>query len=208
MLEIIRDAANVFAKEDCAEINAGALVGYCTSLSAQGQTDVSESLLFAQLAADASKDKFTSAREWIDQLIVILEMVGWRVLQETSHGRKTLPTAKNWKALAIDAFEKGYGGPAPLVARTMKAASEMGQGTAGAKLWNSHACRASKGVFLLGHVNSDGSGDPLLFLMPASFEVSHNPKAILDWDSAGTWADDFLVLTLNSDVYDLSLIHI
>ena len=199
--EILNHTATVYAHRERAEINAGAIVGMCNSLCKQGQVDVSQSLLFAQLAADASRDKFAERREWTDHMVEVLEMIGWRTLQETSHGQRSLDQAQNWRALAATAFEKGYGGPCPLVTRTLNAVTAMGKRSAGAKLWNGHTAAGTQGMFLLGYVNSDGSGDPVLFLMPASFDVNIGSRGILDWEGAGHWSDDFLVLTLDSDVY-------
>lgn len=186
-----------------AEINASALMGWCDSLTPQSKSDVSESLLFAQLAADAVCDKFSEPRRWAEKAIDVLEVLGWRVYQDTSNGSRTLDYAENWTDLAVSAFERGYGGPARLVSRVASAASRLGPQTDGARLWAANGTKGDRGVLLLGLAVADGSGDPIASLMVSSFRADRKPGGILGWNTTGQWASEFLVLRLDTDFYDL-----
>lgn len=186
-----------------AEINASALMGWCDSLSAQAKSDVSDGLLFAQLAADAQCNKFDSPRAWIDRTVEVLEILGWQVHQEASYGMKTLNASKNWRDLAIDSFERGYGGPARLVTRIVEEAAALEREADAVKLWNGHSTSGDRGLFLLGLAVADGSGDPIVSLMFTSFQMDLKAGGILDWDMTGQWADEFMVLRLDTDYYQL-----
>lgn len=202
VLEILNVAGDAKLCQDTAEINAGSLLAMCKTLRHRAKSDVSESLLFAQLAADAAYDKFSNPKAWMGKLIDVMEMLGWRVLQELSYGRRNVFLPECWKSVALSAFERGYGGPARLVQRMMQGASTIDPDAPGSKLWNTHGTDGLNGHLLVGHVNADGSDDPVISLMCANFKTEFPTRGILSGDAMGQWSDDFLVLTLNTDVYD------
>ncbi len=202
VLEILNIADTGTYCSEQAEINASSLLAMCKTLTHQAKLDVSETLLFAQLAADAAFDKFSEPQRWTSRFIEIMEMVGWRVLQELSYGKRKVVSRQNWKALTTEAFERGYGGPARLVQRMLEAGANLDVDASGAKLWQSHSTQGLQGQVLVGHVNADSSGDPVISLMCAHYETDFPKRGILNWDAIGQWSDDFLVLTLNTDVYD------
>lgn len=201
--EILNGAEMGYQQNDQAEINAGALLGLCGSLSAAGKSDVCESLLFAQLAADASFDKVHAPDRWVAKMIETMEILGWRLYQYTSFGRGVVPRVVSWRDRAIGAFEKGYGGPAQLVRQTVRTASGLPSSASGARLWQGHSHAGTRGAVLVGLGDADeASGDPVLSLMFASYTVDVPAKGILAWDATGVWSDEFLVMTLSTDIYD------
>lgn len=201
--EILNGAEERYLQNEQAEINASALLGLCGSLSAGGKADVSQSLLFAQLAADALFDKAQAPDRWVAKMIETMEILGWRLYQYTSFGRGVVPRVVSWRDRAIGAFEKGYGGPARLVRRTVSTASGFAASSSSARLWQGHSHVGKTGAVLVGLGDADdASGDPVLSLMFGSYTVDVPAKGILAWDATGVWSDEFLVMTLSTDIYD------
>jgi len=200
VLEIL-DTSRKSPEADHADLCASALLDMRHLRSEECRAQVNESMLFAQLAADASCNKFFDPRGWIDQFSQVLELLGWRILQEESHGKREISNVTNWSDLALKAYEFGYAGPGREAAQVLSAARTLDADTPSVKLWNAHSSDADRGLFLLGTAHEDASGDPILALMVSSFQVSHRTKGILDWHTTGHWGDAFLVMALNTDLY-------
>lgn len=202
VLEILKGAVTTSALEEQAEVNACGLFAMCRTLTPDARSVVSESLLFAQLAADAAHDKFLEQAEWTETLVEVMEMLGWRVLQEESHGSRMIDSPKRWSNVAQVAFERGYGGPARLVRRMLSAAGQLPGDATSTKRWAAHGVEGCRGQVLLGHVNADSSDDPVISMMCAQYETHYPMRGILGWDATGVWSNAYFVLSLNTDTYD------
>jgi len=58
-------------------INAGSLVSFVSGISTQNQTDVLNSTMLAQIAADKKFDREQSTIDWLNFYRQVLEQVGW-----------------------------------------------------------------------------------------------------------------------------------
>jgi hypothetical protein len=76
--EVYRPEARVFADDTPgAAADAGSLVSFVSGLSSVHKSDVLNSTLLAQLAANKQFDRFTQMAEWYNFYIDVLEKVGW-----------------------------------------------------------------------------------------------------------------------------------
>lgn len=62
---------------EIAEINAGSLIVFDAKLSKQNISDVSDSILFAQLASNKAFDRFSQPVEWYKNYSSVLGQIGW-----------------------------------------------------------------------------------------------------------------------------------
>jgi len=62
-----------------AAVNAGSLVSFVSGLTAQHKSDVLNSTLFAQLAANKQYDRYKQTQKWYDSYVSVLAQVGWVV---------------------------------------------------------------------------------------------------------------------------------
>lgn len=62
-----------------AAVNAGSLVSFVSGLTAQHKSDVLNSTLLAQLAANKKYDRYNQTRQWYDFYVSVLAQVGWVV---------------------------------------------------------------------------------------------------------------------------------
>lgn len=94
-----RDAAQARAVKDAMErgnstmkcfLDSGILVSFPENADSQSQQDVLISLLFAQLAADASYKRMDDASRWYDMFDNILQNVGWALSNEGVYVNSTL----------------------------------------------------------------------------------------------------------------------
>src|SRR3954470_20599494 len=58
-------------------VNAGSLLSFVSGISPQNQTDVLNSTMLAQIAADKKFDREQSTIEWLKFYRQILEQLGW-----------------------------------------------------------------------------------------------------------------------------------
>jgi hypothetical protein len=78
--ELFRPEARVFADgEPGAATDAGSLVSFVSGMSALHKSDVLNSTLLAQLAANKKFDRFNQMEEWYKFYTGVLEQVGWVV---------------------------------------------------------------------------------------------------------------------------------
>lgn len=186
---------------DSAEVNANTLLALDRALGLQHKSDVSASLLFAQLAATAACDKFTAPRSWIRKVLEVLSVVGWSV-----RGDKTCPPDRqampvDWPKSTLESFERLYGVRAPLVRRTIQCATALPGGSSAAELWNAGTYGGGRGLYLTGLAEQEGCGDPRLSLLLTSFTLNAGAPGILDWVPDAELAPEFAKLSLNLDVY-------
>lgn len=66
-------------------INAGAMNIFDGKLSVLNKQDTSNSLLFAQLAANKEWNRYTDSREWFAFFTDVLNNIGWSGVSATSH---------------------------------------------------------------------------------------------------------------------------
>ncbi|WP_323779122.1 hypothetical protein [Leisingera sp.] len=190
-----------YGASDSAEVNASTLLALDSALGLQHKSDVSASLLFAQLAATAACDKFTAPRSWTGKVLEVLSVVGWSVRGDKTCPPDRQPMPVDWPETTLVSFERLYGMQAPLVRRTIQSATALPGTSSAAELWNAGTYGGGRGLYLTGLAEQEGGGDPRLSLLLTSFTLSAGAPGILDWVPDAELVPEFAVLSLNLDVY-------
>ena len=187
-----------------AEVNAGALLVFGPGLPATSKSDVSESLLLAQLAANTALDRYASTTEWFAKVTSTLGKIGWVSSMSATSGSTTEEPPLDWRAIAGKSFGAMFGSAAAPMEAAIAAAGRVPAGSDAARLWASQTFAADqgRGLFLLAYADADRSGSVTLALMATGFTLTSADAPILTWASAASISQAALTLTLDTDVYD------
>lgn len=187
-----------WAAGDSAQINAGALLAFDKGLSRQQEADASNSLLFAQLAADAQADRFTAEPIWSKTYRSVLETVGWNIrkLGSLSPARITPPV--EW----AEVVAKAYSGlsTAAMAVKAMNAAAMLPAGSRALVIWVNNAAGAARGNFIVQTCRMS-NGDLLGDSAQVIYTLIQEPDGFLSWTSSYEVATRSTEMTLNEDVY-------
>ncbi|WP_426564645.1 hypothetical protein ACPPVT_01095 [Angustibacter sp. McL0619] len=192
------DEATAGASGDKAQICAGALLAYDRSLSREDGADISNSTLFAQLAADAQADRFAQAAQWSTSYTNVLGVIGW-VIGQAQHGSPgRLDAPVDWPEVVAKAFA-GHAGAA-LAAKTMKAATRLPLGGAALEIWEANAAQVGQGNFIVQACQSS-NGDVLGDAVQVTYTLIREPDGFLSWVTYYEVATTTTQSVLNEDVY-------
>lgn len=183
---------------DSAQINAGALLAFDKSLTRQEEEDVSNSLLFAQLAADAQADRFAEAGAWSKVYQRVLGTVGWNIQQFVFHSPVRATPPVDWGEVVAKAYS-GLSGAA-MAARAMKAAAVLAAGSEALTIWESNAAGAVQGNFIVQTCRAS-NGTLLGDSVQVMYTLIHEPNGFLSWATYYEVATGSTGMALNEDVY-------
>ena len=188
-----------------AQVNAGSLTSFTERLSGQNKSDVQNSTLFAQLAADKAIDRFGRPMDWYKKYTEVLGTIGW-----------------NQPAFAFDTYKSGgttvkideavlgilaaiaTGAEVAMVAETMKALGTLADDSKQMLIWDAKSNSGNSGNFQIFPVDALPNGDVVMILDGMQFNASHHESRFLWW----TWQSDSIQIqraankfVLNEDVY-------
>jgi hypothetical protein len=189
------------ASGDGAEVNSAALVALSTSLTVQSRADVSDSLLFGQLAANKAVDRFADPAAWAAKLFHTLSDVGWTLIKQQTINDGAYPPPLHWREIVESRFRQAYGAPAPLVELAIAAAGRVSNDSPAAELWSRQTYAGDSGLFGIAFADADGAGDPRLALLWTAFTLKTRSSLILDWGPAAEIKGGFVRLVMNTGVY-------
>lgn len=182
---------------DCAQVNEGVLLSFAKSLSDQYVEDVSNSLLFGQLAADYQFDRRTAPADWSAVFLTTLSALGW---SQTAHSKKTanLQGSVDWAALVVSGMPADVAG---LVTASILACGDLAQESKAMRVWNEAVWAPTGSCFLIGSA-LDIKGGPALSLAIFSFRSKIEKPEFLTWDVGYGTDQSWLRMELNEDVYE------
>ena len=186
-----------------AEVNAATLLVLGKALSAQDKSDVSDSLLLAQLAANTANDKFADPAGWTAKVAEVLSSIGWVLQGESTKSQEILAPPLDWRTIAGSQFDTAFGSPSALIHSAIAAAAAVAPSDPAAVLWNGQTFSVVKGagLFQIALADLDGSGSVTLRLFTLGFTLTGTGAPILDWTSEAAITTTAQVLNLNADVY-------
>lgn len=183
---------------DTAQIDAGALIALDRALSAQDKADISNSLLFAQLAANAKQNRFTAPMQWIQEYTTVLGALGWVAqLTRTSSPVRVDPPV-DWAGVVSRAFPPNAGGA--LAAKAFAAADRLAAGSAGLAIWTKNAATALTGNFQVQSFSAAG-GDVAGGSVQVAFSLNTDASGFLTWNSYYEITTSSATMVLNEEVY-------
>lgn len=179
-----------------AQVNSGALLSFDASLSEQACEDISNSLLFCQLAADKNFDRTTDAQDWKSSFVATLAIMGW-IVQGTSNASSTSRDTVDWRALATSPMSSSA---ARLANEAIGACSDLPAGAEAILIWNEAAVGLASALFIV--AASPAAGDSIaLDLSLCGFQTAAPDEGFLQWGLEYRIDGTFLSLTLNETLY-------
>jgi hypothetical protein len=188
-----------------AQVNAGSLTSFTENLTGQSKSDVKNSTLLAQLAADKAHDRFAAPMDWYKFYLNILSNIGWNqpsfAFDDYTSGGSTVQVDE--AVLGILAAIATQNEVA-IVQATMEGLKALGDGTKQMAIWNANASNGSNGNFQIMPVDQLDNGDVVMVLTGMQFTASTSHGGFLWWSWSSTSikiqraASKFV---LNEDVY-------
>jgi hypothetical protein len=147
-LDVSPGEPNVVDAEEAGYVNAGSLVTFGPGVSAQHKSDVLNSSLLAQLAANKKFDREKQTREWYDFYRSVFEKLGWvlRGFEFTKY--ETSGTDFTADKVILDILKAvATGNDLAVVAATMEALNSLAEGSDALKIFETSSHTASAGNF-------------------------------------------------------------
>jgi hypothetical protein len=179
-----------------AQVNDGALLSFEGSVSSQSLEDVSNSILFAQLAADHKFDRKTSPQDWSGIFSSTLSIVGW-ISQSVSADTQTFGGDVDWTAVVTSRMPLAVVG---LVRKSIGACDRLPADSKAVGIWNDAVSGPADSFFLIGSARR-ANQVLTLSLARASFQSAIEKPSFLAWGIRYPTALTWTALELNEDVY-------
>lgn len=181
---------------DCAEINDGALLSFDATVPEQSIEDVTNSVLFCQLAADKKAGGKTQPIDWVKAFEDTLSVLGWVRTSSTSE-KMNLPAPVDWPQLVLS---KMPASDVALVADSIDACRALPDLSKAMRIWNGAIHGPSVVLFLIGTTTYAG-GDPALSLVLVGFKSNMLDPGFLSWTLDFSITLGSSSWTLNESVY-------
>ncbi|VDC02114.1 unnamed protein product [Peniophora sp. CBMAI 1063] len=189
--------------EESALVNDGVCSSFAANITGQMKADVMNSVLLAQLAANAKFNRQTQVDEWYDEYRKVLETVGWIVERFALDKINNTDDYGDVSALVLD-IAKAILSPneLPLLVKTIDSL-KSGANKDAYRLYNNSAKSAQSANFQVGTVVSSGD-DPVFKLTAHTFSASIEVLDILFFSfgsSSVSFRAGYQAMTLNSSFY-------
>ncbi|HEU4562492.1 MAG TPA: hypothetical protein VFS20_31975 [Longimicrobium sp.] len=190
--------------DEAAYVDAGSLVSFAVGVSAEHQSDILNSTLLAQLAANKKYNRETQTVEWYAFYHEVLENIGW-VIQDFSFTR----FSASGGSASVDAVVMtllaalATGSQLALAQTTIKALQSLPANDSRVVLFETNSHTMDKGNFQIGLANDDG-GIPVMTFGAFYFSSSQQVTRLFSWefkDSDTSFYQATETVSLNEDVY-------
>ncbi len=190
--------------EKSANVDAGSLVSFVASLGTQNKSDVLNSTLLAQLAANKQFDRWTKPIDWYNFYTDVLAKVGWVFqafdFQRYQAGGSTFTVDEVvLKVLAAIATQNEIA----IAKETMDALKALSDGKKGLVLWDSNSSSAQAGNFQISVCN-ESNGSVVMKNGSFYFSTTETTKKFLWFSYSGSSMNinkSGTTLTLDGEIY-------
>ena len=192
------DAASLRPDQDgdCAQVNEGALLSFDGSVPTQSIEDVSNSILFAQLAADYKFNRKTAPADWSKTFFNTLSIVGWTNQAAVTESR-TLSGDVDWAELVTSKMPSDV---VELVKESISACDRLPADSKAVGIWNNAVSGPADSFFLIGSARC-ADQTLMLSLAQSSFQSEVEKSRFLAWDVRYSANLSWLKMELNEDIY-------
>jgi hypothetical protein len=184
------------ARQTSAEINASCLLVFDSGLSRQLISDVSNSVLFSQLAADAKANRFTEAPAWSSRYFEVMGQIGWNQTKVRYNGLVLLPAPVDWIPVVTQNLDAG----AALARAGIAAAQAMSQASEAMRFWNRNAFDEGRGLMMMAPTQLV-SGSVVTEFGLTWFALERAIDGFLGWSLGYRIMESGTTMVLNEDVY-------
>lgn len=166
-----------------AAVNAGSLTSFTSGMTGQRKSDVQNSTLLAQLAADKKHDRMVDAMDWYSYYIDVLSNIGWT---QSAFAFDTFTSGED--KVRLDNAVIGIlaaiatGDELAIVKKTMDGLEKLGDDTKQMRIWNLNASNGSNGNFQVFPVSQDPNGDAVMMLDGMQFNARESHGRFLWWE--------------------------
>lgn len=195
----------LLSSEESAQVNGGSLTSFTQNLSGQNKSDVKNSTLFAQLAADYAFSRYTAPMDWYMKYTEVLGTIGWNQPAFVFDTYKTDGTTVRLDKAVLGILAAiATGDELAVVAATMEGLESLGDDSKQMLIWDSNSNSGSNGNFQIFPVDTTPNGDVVMILDGMQFNASSSQYRFLWW----TWETNSITIrraankfVLNEDVY-------
>lgn len=178
------------------QVNQGALITFDDAMPAQYVADVTYSLLFAQLAADAKHDRREAPVTWVTMWLDVLQGLGWIVERDTKPPSRELPPGTEWPALVAGLLPTTA---AELCERGMTLAQAVPRTAPAMRIWARSVAGPGRAMFI--PVAAREAGDPTIAALAVAWQLHDDLTKFFAWSVACLAQFRFVQLTLNESIY-------
>ncbi|MFN8097529.1 MAG: hypothetical protein U0Q21_04470 [Dermatophilaceae bacterium] len=178
------------------QVNQGILIAYDSAMPTQPAADVTYSLLFAQLAADAQNDRRTAPDAWMSVWLDVLQGVGWIVERDNRPPGRELPLGTEWPALVTGLLPTSA---AQLCAGGMAVAQKLPPTAPGMKVWGRSIAGADRAMFI--PAAALATRDPTIAAVAVAWQLHQELTTFFTWSLAFLAQFRSVQMTLNETVY-------
>ncbi len=191
--------------EKSAQVNGGSLSSFTENLSGQSKSDVKNSTLLAQLAADYVYDKFSQPMDWYKKYANILGTIGWNIpafgFDKYTAGGTTVQMDE--AVLGILAAI-ATGNELAIVKATMDGLKGLSDDSKQMLIWDSKSNSGNNGNFQIFPVDQLPNNDVVMLIDAMQFNADSSHYRFLWW----SWESNSITImrsaqkfVLNEDVY-------
>lgn len=200
------EPAEVKIKEDVEQsfINAKSMVSFVSEVSAERRSDVLNSVLLAQLAANKKFPNEEQMIEWYKEFVETLNKMGWVIEGAEFSKFESATNIFEVENVIIDLLTTAFGGTFKVViTETLKAIKGLSDDDGKLKVFEKNTHSLSKGAFQIG-LASEKNGVVFLQLGTFLLTSSNQIKRILFFKSTKDQTQLYYCSksgTLNEDIY-------
>lgn len=193
------------AAGESAEVNAGSLTSFTEKLSGQNRSDVKNSTLFAQLAANKAYDRYKQPMDWYRKYVDVLGLIGWNqpAFNFDDYHSKGSTVQLDQAVLGILAAI-ATAQEVAIVKATMDGLKALGDESKQMLIWDANSNNGDAGNFQIFPADTTPNGDVVMILDGMQFNASSSHTRFLWW----TWDTTSIQIkraaskfVLNEDVY-------
>lgn len=173
--------------KDSAQVNAGSLTSFTERLSGQNRSDVKNSTLFAQLAANKAFDRYKQPMDWYKKYIDVLGLIGWNQPAFTFDTyRSGSSTVELDKAVLGILAAIATANEIAIVKATMDGLKALGDDSKQMLIWDSNSNNGSSGNFQIFPADVTSNGDVVMILDGMQFNAQTSHTRFLWWSWQST----------------------
>ncbi|MDX0655361.1 hypothetical protein GOD34_32935 [Sinorhizobium medicae] len=179
-----------------AQVNEGALLAFDDGLAKQMIDDISNSLLFAQLAADKQFNRHAATGDWQKTFFSALSVVGW-ITSNFSQRTEVAASPVNWGELIASYMPKNVD---HLVLSSVVASQQLPAASSAINIWSNAALAGDEGVLIVGPSYISGDS-PNISIALLKFTFEKAVAGFLKWDADFNITTSIVTMELNESIY-------
>lgn len=191
--------------EASAQVNAGSLTSFTERLTGLNKSDVQNSTLLAQLAANKAINRFEDPIGWYKFYTDVLGNIGWNQPAFAFDTYTSGGTTVNLDKAVLNILSAiATADEIAMVEATMQALESLGDDSDQMNIWDSNASNANNGNFQIFPVDRLANGDVVMVLAGMEFNATKSRKNFLWW----SWSSSSIKIeraankfVLNEDIY-------